>query len=196
MIIVFGLVLLVVAAVVAVAGILGNTGSGHALTNAFTVFGHHMTGSTGALFLYGVVIGAVGMLGLALLLTGARRGATARRGLRRSRRETAAVSKRRDELVQQRDTARAEATTVAKDRDSLAEERDTLAGQRDDLISRPGGTREQTAGTRLAPMVQDDGEPAPDNGHRGPHLLLGRGLRPSVDRRVRSAGRNHEGNQS
>src|SRR6185312_14907164 len=50
------------------------------------------------------------MLGLSLLLAGARRtsrrGRDARRGLAQSRRETAAVSQERDDLIGQRDTAR------------------------------------------------------------------------------------------
>ena len=75
------------------------------------MFGYHVTGSTGALFLAGIVVGAVALAGLSLLLAGARRtahrGSAARRGLRQSRRETAAVSKDRDDLIGQRDTARA-----------------------------------------------------------------------------------------
>ncbi|MDH6136642.1 hypothetical protein P3T37_006073 [Kitasatospora sp. MAA4] len=170
MIIILGLILLVVAAVVAVAGIFSNTGSAHALTNAFTVFGHHMTGSTGTLFLYGIIVGAAGMLGLGLLLTGARRGAVARHGLRHSRRETAAVREHRDELVEQRDGARAQAT-------SAAEERDTLAEQRDDLIAQQDRAGEQTVGTPLSPPPPGnnaphvDDEPVSGNGHRRPHLL-------------------------
>lgn len=70
-----------------------------------------MTGSTGTLFLYGIVVGVAGLLGLGLLLAGARRtsrrGRDARRGLRQSRRETAAVSQDRDNLISQRDTASA-----------------------------------------------------------------------------------------
>jgi hypothetical protein len=76
----------------------------------FAVFGYHVTGSTGTLFLYGIVTGALAMLGLSLLLAGARRtsrrGRDARRGLAQSRRETAAVSQDRDDLIGQRDTAR------------------------------------------------------------------------------------------
>jgi hypothetical protein len=76
----------------------------------FAVFGYHVTGSTGTLFLYGIVAGALGMAGLGLLLAGARRtsrrGREARRGLAQSRRETAAVSADRDDLIGQRDTAR------------------------------------------------------------------------------------------
>jgi hypothetical protein len=82
------------------------------LTHGFAVFGYHVTGSTGTLFLYCLVVGAIGLLGLTLLLAGARRtsrrGREARRGLRQSRRETAAASKDRDDLIGQRDTARAE----------------------------------------------------------------------------------------
>ena len=111
MIIVIGLVILVAAVVAGVAGVLSNGGSGHPITHPFAVFGYHVTGSTGTLFLYGIVVGALGLLGLSVLLAGARRtsrrGHEARRGLRQSRRETAAVSQDRDDLIGQRDTARA-----------------------------------------------------------------------------------------
>jgi hypothetical protein len=111
MIVIFGLIILVAAVVAGVAGVLGNAGSGHALTHGFAVFGYHVTGSTGTLFLYGIVVGAIGVAGLSLLLAGARRtarrGSAARRGLRQSRRETAAVSAERDDLIGQRETARA-----------------------------------------------------------------------------------------
>lgn len=155
------------------AGIFGNTGSAHALTNAFTVFGHHMTGSTGTLFLSGIVVGAVGMLGLGLLVTGvlrsSRRAAGARHGQRRSHRETAAVRKHRDDPVERRDTAREQGTAAAGERDGPTEERG-------DLVSGQGRTGEQTAGTRVGPMPQaaapaGDDEPAHGKGHRRPHLL-------------------------
>jgi hypothetical protein len=118
MIVVLGLIILVAAVVVGVAGVLTNSGAGHALTHGFTVFGYHVTGSTGTLFLYGIVVGAAGLLGLTLLLAGARRtsrrGREARRGLSQSRRETAAASKDRDDLIGQRDTARAETRASQK----------------------------------------------------------------------------------
>ena len=111
MIVILGLVILVAAVAVGVAGVLGNAGGAHALPHGFAVFGYHVTGSTGTLFLYGIVVGAAGLFGLALLLAGARRtsrrGSAARRGLKQSRRETAAVRKDRDDLIGQRDTARA-----------------------------------------------------------------------------------------
>jgi hypothetical protein len=111
MVIIFGLIILIAAVVAGVAGVLGNGGSGHALTREFAVFGYHVTGSTGTLFLYGIVVGAVALAGLSLLLAGARRtsrrGRDARRGLQQSRRETAAVSQDRDDLIDQRETARA-----------------------------------------------------------------------------------------
>jgi len=120
MIIIIGLVILVAAVVAGVAGVLSNSGSGHPLTHHFAVFGYHVTGSTGTLFLYGIVVGALGLLGLSLLLAGARRtsrrGREARRGLIRSRRETAAVSQDRDDLIDQRETARAyTASTLGND---------------------------------------------------------------------------------
>src|ERR1039457_1477616 len=111
MIIIIGLVILIAAVAAGVAGVLSNSGSGHPLTHPFAVFGYHVTGSTGTLFLYGIVVGALGMLGLSLLLAGARRtsrrGSDARRGLKQSRRETATASQSRDDLIDQRDAARA-----------------------------------------------------------------------------------------
>ncbi len=113
MIIIIGLVVLVAAVVVGVAGVLSNDGGGHALTHPFAVFGYHVTGSTGQLFLYGIVVGVIALAGLSLLLAAARRtsrrGHEARRGLRQSRRETAAVSRDRDELLDQRGADRAAA---------------------------------------------------------------------------------------
>src|ERR1700689_576021 len=111
MIIIIGLIILVAAVVVGVAGVLSNSGSGHALTHHFALFGYHVTGSTGTLFLYGIVVGALGLFGLSLLLAGARRtsrrGGGPPRGLREPRRETAAVSQDRDDLISQREAARA-----------------------------------------------------------------------------------------
>src|ERR1035441_3796193 len=111
MIIIIGLVILIAAVAAGVAGVLSNNGSGHPLTHPFAALGYHVTGSTGTLFLYGIVVGALGLLGLSLLLAGARRtsrrGRQARRGLTQSRRETAAASQDRDDLIDQRDTARA-----------------------------------------------------------------------------------------
>jgi hypothetical protein len=110
MIIVLGLLILVVAVVVAVAGVFSNLGHGHLLTHTFSVLGHQMTGSTGTLFLFGIVVGAVGVFGLSLLLTAARRtsrrGGAARSELRQSRLDTAAVSQDRDTLIDQRESAR------------------------------------------------------------------------------------------
>ena len=111
MIVILGLIILLAAVITGVAGVLGNAGSAHTLSHGFAVFGYHVTGSTGTLFLYGIVVGAVALAGLSLLLAGARRtsrrGSAARRGLRQSRQQTAAVSQDRDDLIGQRDAARA-----------------------------------------------------------------------------------------
>jgi hypothetical protein len=118
MIIIIGLIIVVAAVVVGAAGVLGNNGGGtHGPAHGFSVLGYHVTGS-GTVFLYGIAVGAVALFGLWLLLAGARRtsrrGSAARRGLRQSRQETAqsrqetaAASKARDDLIDQRDTARA-----------------------------------------------------------------------------------------
>jgi hypothetical protein len=114
MIIILGLVILVAALIVGVAGVLGNAGSAHPVAH-FSVLGYHLTGSAGTLFLAGIIVGAAGLLGLSFLLAGARRtsrrASAARGGLRQSRRETAAASQERDDLIDQRDTARASTTS-------------------------------------------------------------------------------------
>jgi hypothetical protein len=112
MLVFLGLIILVAAVVVGVAGVLGNAGSAHALTHTFTVLGYHVTGSTGTLYLYGIIVGAAGLLGLSLLFAGARRsarhGRAARRGLKESRRQTATVGRERDALIDERETALAD----------------------------------------------------------------------------------------
>ena len=109
MIVIVGLVVLLVAVVVGFTGVLTNAGPAHPLTENFSVFGYHVTGSTGTLFLFGIVIGAVGMLGLCVLLAGARRtagrGRDARRDLKNSQRETAFLNRDRDKLLEQQQGA-------------------------------------------------------------------------------------------
>ena len=158
MIIIIGLVILIAAVIAGMAGVLSNSGSGHALTHHFAVFGYHVTGSTGTLFLYDIVIGALGLLGLSLLLAGARRtsrrGREARRGLTQSRRETAAASQDRDDLIDQRETARAYTAS-------------TLGNGLADGGRQPGGRRSKwhLSGPRSA-SPQTAAPPAPAaNGH-------------------------------
>jgi hypothetical protein len=150
MIVVLGLVLLLAAVVVAVAGVLGNAGSGHELTDGFSVFGYHVTGSTGTVFLYGIVVGVIALLGLTLLLAGARRtsrrGRAARRELQASRRETAAVSQDREDLLEQRETERAESATVIAQPATAAENRQSHV---DDELPPPAASP-GTAGTSAA----------------------------------------------
>ncbi|MBB5917313.1 TRAP-type C4-dicarboxylate transport system permease large subunit [Nocardia transvalensis] len=97
MIVLLGLIVLIAAIVVGAAAVSANLGDAHLMSTGFTVFGHDFTGSLGELFAAGAVVGAAGMLGLALLLTGAfnsaRRNAAVRRELRRSRREMVTAKK-------------------------------------------------------------------------------------------------------
>jgi amino acid transporter len=115
MLVVLGLILLVAAVVVGLTGVVTNADSAHTLTNDFSIFGFDAGGSTGTLFLYGIVVGAIGIIGLGLLLAGARRssrrGQDARRGLKQSRQETAAAIQERDNMADQRDAARAEGSS-------------------------------------------------------------------------------------
>jgi hypothetical protein len=177
MIIVLGLVIVVAAVVVGTAGVLSNSGHGHALTHGFSVFGYHVTGSTGTLFLYGVVVGAIAVFGLSLLLSGARR--TSRRGhvargeLKASRRETVAVSQDRDSLIDQRDDARADTSAALRTNASSDDERQSApaAGRKRHVFGhRPrkqvnyaGAPNDQVSPTVLEPTTEwvgTEGEPA------------------------------------
>ena len=104
MIVIVGLVVLLAAVIVGFTGVLTNAGPAHPLTENFAVFGYHVTGSTGTLFLFGIVVGAVAMLGLCVLLAGARRtagrGRDARHELKRSQRETAFLNQERDQRLE------------------------------------------------------------------------------------------------
>ncbi|WP_067688940.1 LapA family protein [Nocardia jejuensis] len=100
MFIIIGLIALLGAVAVGVAGIQANSGDSHTLTDGFTVFDHTYSGSSGTLFAYGILVGAIGTCGLIMLLAGtwssSRRGMAARRELRQSRREMAAARKELD----------------------------------------------------------------------------------------------------
>ncbi|RVW06391.1 hypothetical protein [Rhodococcus spongiicola] len=73
MLVIVGLILLIAAVVVVVAAVSANSADEHILPREFEVLGIDITGSTGELFLYGAAVGAVAMLGLALLVAGMRR---------------------------------------------------------------------------------------------------------------------------
>jgi hypothetical protein len=100
MIVIIGLVVLLFAVIVGFTGVLNNAGAAHPLSENFSVLGYHVTGSTGTLFLFGIVIGALAMLGMSVLLAGAHRtasrGRDARRELERSQREVEFVNRDRD----------------------------------------------------------------------------------------------------
>ncbi len=176
MIIIVGLIIVVAAVVVGVAGVLGNGGT-HGLAHGFSVLGYHVTGS-GTVFLYGIAVGAVALFGLWLLLAGvrytSRRGRAARRGLRQSQRETAqsrqetaAVSKDRDDLIGQRDTARAY-TASTPGNGAPPSNGESSAGlnpsQDDDRRDRPRlfGRRPAPRQPATAPAEPGAGRPAPD----------------------------------
>jgi uncharacterized membrane protein YciS (DUF1049 family) len=172
MIIILGLILLVGAVVVAVAGVFANGGQDHAVTH-FAVFGYHLTGSTGTLFLYGIVLGAVGLAGLSILLAGARRnarrGREARRRLQQSRRETAAVSKDRDDLIDQRDTARGYTASTLDDGTPGGGQVSSGRGRRH-LLGHRHAPRQPAAGEASSPggppaaASPDASAPADDSG--------------------------------
>lgn len=119
-----GLLLLAVAGLTALVGALANSGADHLINGGFAIFGYHVTGSTGRLFLYGAIVGAVAMLGLNMLLGGIGRGfkqrVTSRRKLKQSRREGETLQQERDRLAREleeergrRDRAEAEGAAPA-----------------------------------------------------------------------------------
>ncbi|MGA9490658.1 MAG: hypothetical protein WBV80_10475 [Mycobacterium sp.] len=114
MVVIFGLIVLLVAVILGFTGVLNNAGAAHALTENFSVLGYHVTGSTGTLFLFGIMIGALAMLGMSVLLAGASRtarsGRDARRELQRSQREAEFVHRDRD--VESRPVGSATGSTV------------------------------------------------------------------------------------
>ena len=116
MIVIVGLVVLLVAVIVGFTGVLTNAGPAHPLTENFSVLGYHVTGSTGTLFLFGIVVGAVAMLGLSVLLAGARRtagrGRDARHELTRSQRETAFLNQERDQRLEHQQVGATSGSTV------------------------------------------------------------------------------------
>jgi hypothetical protein len=116
MIVIVGLVVLLVAVIVGFTGVLTNAGAAHSLTENFSLFGYHVTGSTGTLFLSGIVVGAVAMLGLSILLAGARRtagrGRDSRHELQRSQRETAFLNQERDQRLEHQQAGAATGSPV------------------------------------------------------------------------------------
>ena len=116
MIVIVGLVVLLAAVIVGFTGVLTNAGPAHPLPENFSLFGYHVTGSTGTLFLFGIVVGAVAMLGLCVLLAGARRtagrGRDARHELKRSQRETAFLNQERDQRLEHQQAGAASGSAV------------------------------------------------------------------------------------
>ena len=112
MIVIVGLVVLIV-------GFTGLLTNAHPLPENFAVFGYHVTGSTGTLFLFGIVVGAVAMLGLSVLLAGARptagRGRDARHELKRSQRETAFLNQERDYRLEHQQAGAATGSPVTSE---------------------------------------------------------------------------------
>lgn len=112
MIVIIGLSLLIVSAILAVAGVITNNNSAHPLNGDFALFGQHMSGlSTGRLFLYGIIVGVVGVLGLSLLRIAFTRSLASRglqRELKKSRDETASLRLDYERLTQQINNERTE----------------------------------------------------------------------------------------
>jgi len=116
-----GLLLLAGASVTVLVGFFANNGADHAISGGFELFGYDINSSTGRLFLYGAIVGVVGMLGLNLFLAGMGRGVkhkVANRRERKSyRRRTETLQEERDRLADELAAQRAAGGPVS-DRDS------------------------------------------------------------------------------
>jgi hypothetical protein len=92
------------AVVVSIAGSSNNAAPRHQLAEPFSAFGYHVAGFTVTPILLWIVLVSVGVLGLGLLVTGARRtvqrGRDARRELARSQRETSFINRGHIGLVE------------------------------------------------------------------------------------------------
>ena len=108
--------IVIVGLVVVIVGFTGLLTNAHPLPENFAVFGYHVTGSTGTLFLFGIVVGAVAMLGLSVLLAGARRtagrGRDSRHELKRSQRETAFLNQEREQRLEHQQVGAAGGSAV------------------------------------------------------------------------------------
>jgi hypothetical protein len=193
MIIILGLIILIAAVIVGVAGVLSNGGSTHALTHGFAVFGYHVTGSTGTLFLYGIVVGALALFGLTVLLAGARRtsrrGRATRRELKQSRRETAVASQARDDLIDQRDSARAAmAGSTAAAQPSASQSGTAQPSASQSGTAQPSASQSGTAQSAAQPSAAPtNGTPRAGRRLSSSERPLGRPrlfLRPSGSRRA------------
>jgi hypothetical protein len=106
--ILIGILLLIAAAVVGAVGVATNLGSADALAGSFGVFTVDVTGPSGWLFLYGIVVGGAGMLGVGILYDDIFRRFESWRELRETRREADELRERNDLLADQLDVERAE----------------------------------------------------------------------------------------
>jgi hypothetical protein len=108
--------IVIVGLVVVIVGFTGLLTNAHPLPENFAVFGYHVTGSTGTLFLFGIVVGAVAILGLSALLAGARRtagrGRDSRHELKRSQRETAFLNQEREQRFEHQQVGAAGGSAV------------------------------------------------------------------------------------
>jgi hypothetical protein len=108
--------IVIVGLVVVIVGFTGLLTNAHPLPENFAVFGYHVTGSIGTLFLFGIVVGAVAMLGLSVLLAGARRtagrGRDSRHELKRSQRETAFLNQEREQRLEHQQVGAAGGSAV------------------------------------------------------------------------------------
>ena len=163
MIVIVGLVVLLVAVIVGLTGVLTNAGPTHPLTENFSVLGYHVTGSTGTLFLFGIVIGAVAMLGLSVLLAGARRtagrGRDARHQLENSQRETELLNRDRDQRLERQLRGAATGSPVNPQAATTRRDRVPLLGR-----WRRRAPRMPTAPTSTQPLAPKTKESA--NEHR------------------------------
>jgi hypothetical protein len=109
--VVLGIVLLLLAGIGVLAGALANSGSDHTIVDGFNILGMSVNGSSGKVFLYGAILGAVAMLGLNVLLAGLGRGL---KNKVRHRKEVRNTRKREKALDKEREVHDSEAIDITR----------------------------------------------------------------------------------
>lgn len=106
--ILIGVLLLVAAAVVGAVGVTTNLQTSDALATSFNIFGVHVAGPSGWLFLYGIVVGGVGMFAIGILYEDLFHRYESWRELRQTRREAEDLREQNDLLAERLDVEHAE----------------------------------------------------------------------------------------
>jgi hypothetical protein len=144
---ILGLLLLIGAGIVGTAGVLNNRGAGHPIPGGVHAFGYTLHTTSGQLFLWGIIVGAAGVLGLALIAAGLGVGAKRRRAARRD----SAWRRRTERAAARPATVTEPAADVDTDADTNADTTVTPV-----VVPRSRSSRFSTSRARKVDVVEPD----------------------------------------